>query len=154
MRFGAAALLLCAAAAAVSPAAARPATGLRGLLNPRHHRGVGLSGMEVEVSQKLLDYGATILNELIAIELSKTTIPEISGKKDGFKCASRVALRVQRAASTIVFAFWLARWLAATPPLNHCRVPPEEHCRRRPPPRRRLLLLLGLQRRRHRRRCL
>jgi hypothetical protein len=98
MGFGKTLLLCVAAAAAVTSAAAavpatRPATnsGLRGLLNPRHHsHGVGLStpsGMEVEVSQRLLDYGATIINQLISVELSKTTIPEISGKSDGFDCA-------------------------------------------------------------------
>ena len=39
---------------------------------------------QVEVSQKLLTYGASILNELIATELGKVTIPDISGEKDGF----------------------------------------------------------------------
>ena len=94
------ALLLCVAAAAAvtstaaAAAAAAPAAGLRGLLTRRH--GVGLStpsGMEVEVSQKLLDYGATIINQLIAIELSKTSIPAISGKSDGFDCACCFAHR-------------------------------------------------------------
>lgn len=40
--------------------------------------------MEVVASQKLLNYGAIVVNSLIAAELSKTTIPPISGEKDGF----------------------------------------------------------------------
>jgi hypothetical protein len=149
MRSGAAALLLVcavAAAATASPAAAvaatavRHETGLRGLLIPRHHQqqqmqrpGVGLStpsGMEVEVSQKLLDYGATILNQLIAIELAKTAIPEISGKKDGFKCAYSWYCNTRGVSLAACVARGpLAIKLCAALLLARCHSPPSE-----PPP--------------------
>jgi len=43
-----------------------------------------ISGMQVEASQKLLNYGATIVNQIIEQELGKVSIPEIKGTKDGF----------------------------------------------------------------------
>ena len=39
---------------------------------------------KVEASQKLLNYGASIINQIIVQELGKVSIPEISGEKDGF----------------------------------------------------------------------
>ena len=43
-----------------------------------------ISGMQVEASQKLLNYGVTIINEIIEQELAKISIGPFSGTKDGF----------------------------------------------------------------------
>jgi hypothetical protein len=84
-------VLLAACVAALVPGAAAVGDAAkRDLLVPRRAGGSVAaevntpSGMQAEVSQRLLDYGATIINSVIQTELAKVQIPEISGKQDGF----------------------------------------------------------------------